>query len=150
MANIQERIIRPEASSNRLVQATGARENITWAFDHIGVGDDDFLDRSQAFYWRKIEEGTSEFVGMQLYPMGPGKPPYPVAHHQFPGLRTYGGDGLPWMDGERYVVKRPIKAMNAYRDAFESFQPGRVAHEAVGKYLREIRALPILFGHGDD
>lgn len=147
VANIQDRIKRPAASTNRLVTVTAAPENATATFDSVRVGNVDFLDSSVAKYWRTIEEGSAEtwyrpFIGTQLYPKG--KPTFPVPHGATPGLRTYNldGDGLPWMDGRRYVVKREIAPMHAYRDAWESFRPGQRAFAAVNDYLETIRGLP--------
>jgi hypothetical protein len=152
VANIQARIKRPGASTNRLVKVTADPENARWSTDRVNVGNVEFLDGSVAKYWRTIESGSAAvwsrpFKGTQLYPKGPGRAPFPVAHGASPGLRTFGGNELPWMDGERYVVKKEIAPMHAYRDAFNEVRPGQRAFTAVNKYLRSIRDLPIL---GDD
>ena len=149
VANIQARILRRAASTNRLVTVTAAPENATGTFDTIRVGNEDFLNRSIAKYWRTIEEGSADvwgrpFVGTQLYPVGPGRPPFPVPHGARPGLRTFGGEDLKWMDGRRYVVKHEIAPMHAYRDAHEQVQPGQRAFRAVNAYLESIQALPTL------
>lgn len=149
VANIQARILRPGASTNRLVRATAAKSNITVSGDRIGVGNEKWLN-SRALYWRTIEEGSAAvwkrpFIGTQLYPQGPGKAPFPVARNQSPGLRTFSGDEKGWMDGERWVVKKEIEPMHAYADAFADFQPGRAAFDAVNRFLNQNRRLPLLF-----
>ena len=147
VANIQAGIRRPAASTNRLVSVTAAEQNATATFDKIRVGNEAFLNDSVAKYWRTIEEGSAEtwrrpFIGTQLYPIG--RPPYPVAHGQRPGIRTFGGDEKPWMDGIRWVVKREIAPMHAYRDAVSQIQPGRRAAKAIVDYLEGIRSFPVL------
>lgn len=149
VANIQARIRRRGASTNRLLAVTASPSNITVTPNRIGVGNERYLNNSAAKYWRTIEEGSAEvwrrpFIGTQLYPVGPGKPPFPVARYQTPGLRTFGGEERPWMDGSRYVVKKEIAPMHAYSDAYVSLQPGRVAHQAVKNYLERIGGLPVL------
>lgn len=126
---IEARITRPGASTNRLVNVTGAPENAQYDTWSAGVGVKKFLDTSVAKYWRTFEEGSAAvwahpFTGTQLFPVG--RPPFPVAHGMKPGLRATAagsryqvstGKLLPWMDGSRFVVKHEIAPRHAYRDA---------------------------------
>jgi hypothetical protein len=120
LRNIESRITRRPASTGRLLKVTAAPENAQYDTWNIGVGDEPFLDRSIAKYWRTFEEGSAglwkrPFIGTQLMPKGKN-PPYPVAHGMVPGIRT-ARKGLAWMDGEKYVVKQEIAPRHAYRDA---------------------------------
>jgi hypothetical protein len=53
-------IVRQHVKSGRLVKATLGAENSTFGFDHVGVGNPEYLDRSIAKYWRTIEEGSAK------------------------------------------------------------------------------------------
>lgn len=146
VSNIQGGIRRRSASTGRLLRVTAAAENRYADQFGFGVGVLRYLDKSEAKYWRTIEEGSARvwsrpFIGTQLYPKGPGKPPFPVAHGASPGLRTYNldGEGVKWMDGSRFVVKREIRPMHAYQRAADQggIFTGKAA-SVVAKYLQSI------------
>lgn len=56
---IDRKILRQSVKSGRLVTATLDPKNRTYGRDHVGVGNEAFLDRSIAKYWRTIEEGSA-------------------------------------------------------------------------------------------
>lgn len=63
---------RKSVSTGRLIAATASPENIFASAQVWGVGVPSFLDRSQAKYWRTIDEGSAAvwshpFVGMTFY-----------------------------------------------------------------------------------
>lgn len=139
---VRERITRPSVSSGRLLSVTANPANVqhdTWS---LAVGIPKYLDRSMARYWRTFEQGSAAvwshpFVGTQLMPKGPGKPPFPVAHGAIPGLRTT-KKILPWMNGERYVVKHEIEPRNAYRDAAREVNLRRLGLDSARQMVRDI------------
>lgn len=56
---IDANIIRQKVKSGRLVNATLHPKNATFGYDHVGVGNEDYLNKSIAKYWRTIEEGSA-------------------------------------------------------------------------------------------
>lgn len=144
--NIEQRITRPGASTGRLLNVTaspGNRQYDTW---HAAVGVVPFLDSSIAKYWRTFEQGSAEtwshpFTGTQLIPKG--RAPFPVAHGQTPGLRTTQTGILPWMDGQRFVVKHEIAPRHAYRDAIDAANPRQFAIESARELLQEVWGRPL-------
>jgi hypothetical protein len=74
VANIEAKIAaggRGNVSTGRLVKVTGDPQNIDSTTDFFGVGNPEYLDRSQAKYWRTQEEGTARvwkrsFIGDPL------------------------------------------------------------------------------------
>jgi hypothetical protein len=54
---------RPGVSSGRLEKALANPENRTYSTFGWGVGNIDYLDRSEAKYWRMIEEGSAGIYG---------------------------------------------------------------------------------------
>lgn len=112
---------RASASTGRLLRATLDDKNVVVTKEFVGVGVPDWLDRSQAKYWRTFEEGSAAvwshaFVGTRLFSVG--RSPFPVAHGQSPGLRSL-GDGEAGGAGGRqrgaiFVVKHEIKPANIY------------------------------------
>jgi len=138
---IEARITRGSASSGRLLNVTASPRNVQYDTWSIGVGVQPFLDSSIAKYWRTFEEGSAAvwrhpFVGTQLMPRG-NNPPYPVAHGMTPGIRTT-TKVLPWMDGERYVVKHEIEPRHAYRDAVAEANPREFGRANARRLLADI------------
>lgn len=65
-------IKRKSTSSKRLERVTDSPENITASAQGWGVGADDFLNKSEAKYWRTVDEGSlgvwsRPFKGMVFY-----------------------------------------------------------------------------------
>lgn len=132
---------RASASTGRLVNVTASSRNRRVERFYVGVGLPDYLDKSEAKYWRTFEEGSKglwkrPFIGTKLF--GMKKAPYPVAHYATPGLRTMTegrmqelqkkfGDNSRSRDvlagrprrgdrGKFFTVKREIAPSNIYRD----------------------------------
>jgi hypothetical protein len=146
VSNIESRITRPSASSGRLSAVTANPRNAQYDTFSIAVGVRSYLDRSTAKYWRTIEEGSAAvwrhpFIGTQLMPKG-NNPGYPVAHGIVPGIRTTQAQ-LPWMDGKRFVVKREIAPMYAYRDAVRESAPATWGRANARKFLADILGRPL-------
>jgi hypothetical protein len=145
---IESRITRPGASSGRLLRVTADSGNAQYDTWSIGVGVKSFLNGSIAKYWRTFEEGsaavwTHPFIGTQLMPKG-NNPPYPVAHGQIPGIRTT-RKLLPWMDGERFVVKKEIAPRHAYRDAIAEAHPAEFGRANARKLIADILGRELRF-----
>lgn len=74
-ANLQDMVVdeyqrtrkRKDVSTGRLDAATLDRRNRMLAKNGFGIGLSSWLDKSQAKYWRQIEEGTNVHVGRHLY-----------------------------------------------------------------------------------
>lgn len=148
VANIRATIAargRAAASTNRLVKVTASPQNQKATIGRVQVGIPSFLERSEAKYWRTIEEGSAEtwarpFVGTPLFFVG-GKS-FPSAHGARPGVRTFTEEAMEAGRLPMAVVKKEIEPMNAYGRA--SANVGGRAHSIVRAYLEEIRALPVL------
>lgn len=134
---------RRPASTGRLLEATANPANAQYDTWSLGVGIPSYLNRSPVVkYWRTFEEGSAAvwkhpFTGTQLYPKGPGKAPFPVAHGAIPGIRTT-RKILPWMDGERYVVKHEIAPRNAYRDGAADVNLRGMMLDSARQFIRDI------------
>lgn len=131
--------LRPGVSTGRLMRATADPKN-RYVPDgwHVAVGIPDFLDKSEAKYWRTIEEGSAEawrrsFIGMELHGRfgtqltgewrtgNWGR--YPVAGA--PWSRKGGSDGKfrplgGWFAAHPVIVKHEIQPKYAYQQTFES------------------------------
>lgn len=66
VAFTQERIKRRAVSTGRLTKVTASAQNAYATEFGWGVGDEDYLDRSVAKYWRQIEQGYSGHVGRSI------------------------------------------------------------------------------------
>lgn len=115
---------RASASTGRLRAATADRRNVAFDTGYEGalyVGIPDWLDRSEARYWRTFEQGSAAtwrrpFVGTPLFFVGNGDRKTPSRHGQVPGIRTSTDEGrMP-----AAVVKREISPAWAYRDTFRN------------------------------
>ena len=148
---------RRKASTNRLLRVTKDPSNIRANPERFGVGVTNFLNKSQAKYWRTQEEGSeavwkTPFVGTQLTPFGKGSfrdVPFPVPHGATPrGIRAFTGKG-PAMLGGAFVVKNEIRPMHAYRDAYREYKPGEKGNRALRQLALDGRTLRILAWDGD-
>lgn len=140
--NMRAGIRRPKVSTGRLLRVTGSTGNIGHSDDWWGVGNAMYLDRSQAKYWRTIEEGSARawkrsFIGDPLVgvfgeTMLDGRragPPFTRAG------ANRAGKFRPYPRAIRYDivasgakiarVKQHIKPMNAYRNAWKQMGGGR-------------------------
>lgn len=105
--NIQARITWRAESTGRLERITADPRNASYDTWHVGVGDEAFLDNSEAKYWRTFEQGSAQtwshpFVGTRLTP-----------RRSIPGVIT----GFWTSDKGRFVVRHEIQGRHAYRDA---------------------------------
>lgn len=57
---IKRKLKRPTVSTGRLVNVTLDPKNAASAWNYVAVGNETFLDRSIAKYWRTIEEGSAQ------------------------------------------------------------------------------------------
>lgn len=134
---IKARLQRPLVSTNRLVKATTDPQNAIYNDTYVGVGNQKFLDRSIAKYWRTIEEGSAKtwtkrsFLSLELQGF------WGTNIHSWRGAKgrewvalggeTSHGNGRDEMyhpyrfgKGANLPVFHPTKhilPMNAYRDA---------------------------------
>lgn len=171
VANITRGIRRKQVSTNRLIKATADRKNIFATPFGMGVGVENYLDKSQAMYWRTIEQGSAglwkrpftslELVGIwganlgrwRSAPSGgrwvEGAAPYAKTMNVNGGEkfqpfrigRGGGPSGLP--------VIRPthdIRPMHAYRAAAERVKFRDQSIQTVREYLRRVLDLPTLGG----
>lgn len=91
-----------------------------------GIGDIEQL-YSMAFYWDKVEEGSSEYVGETregFWADASGKP-WGLGSERYPGTPTqsrYPRD--KWVDfpGITMTIQKEIKAHNFYRDTADSIR----------------------------
>lgn len=165
---IEERIKRKGVSTGRLASVTADPRNIYSDNIGFGVGIEDFLDKSEAKYWRQIEQGTDVHVGQEIKGVWGesragfyenrwgaalrGGPQY-TAHGEdnggkFVPLRRgrVFSNGL-MISGKATTIKNPIEAMYAYADTFEEggwFSTKPV--EAALEYLAEVARRAFSFG----
>ena len=148
---------RPDASSGALERALLDPRNIVigQGGTYWGVGNEKFLDRSAAKYWRTIERGTRHFVGKPMVGVwehpGSGRV-YPFSRHRTKDIfRPFASaaDAMEFLraNGERGprggvgktwgIIKRPIRPHNYLRDAWKEFRPRERSKEALRAALRE-------------
>jgi len=150
---LQASLVRDEASTGRLKRAILDPRNRSADQFGFGVGDVDFLDNSEAKYWRAIEQGTTHFVGRKLTgvwgdmggsefsPFGPRTaherlyPMGPVAARML--LRSAGYDRSEL--NVRGVIEEPIHAHRYMQGAWENFDMHVRAAQLFREILRELR-----------
>ena len=115
---LAQSIVRPGVSTGRLARALEDPRNRRADQFGLGVGDPEFLDASQAKYWRAIELGTRKFVGKKIRGVwgdsltgtygGRGKyGPYPLADSPFTAFGAGSGGRLrPMGRGAAYKALR--------------------------------------------
>lgn len=142
--NVLGSIQRRAVSSGRLARVTGDRRNVFWTESGFGVGIEDYLDKSEAKYWRQIEEGTDVHVGREIRGVfggtlaGPRRGGSPLTSFG----QDYGGKFIPIsksvrtvFDGGRPVsvrkstIGQPIEAHDSYADAF--YADGGMAERSI-------------------
>lgn len=153
VANIASRLVRPNASTGRLEKVTASSRNRVVQRDGLGfgVGVIDYLDKSEAKYWRTIEEGSKKvwgergksMVGMEIHgkfgaeivgwrdsswgPRPKAGPPWNVQGGVFQAIRK-----LPAV-----TIQNDIHPMHAYQDVYEgSGIFDREGPEVVRDFLR--------------
>jgi len=142
---------RAAASSKRLERTSVSRENTVVTKEFVGIGRPDWLDRSNAKYWRTFEEGSAAvwrhpFVGTFLFPKGRVPYPQPGGHGSLPGLRTAREPFLHRMGrDDLFIVKREIAPAHIYKQLWEEARPDirNYSARAVQGYLER------LFGKGN-
>lgn len=147
---IGSHIKRPRDSTGRLANVTADSGNRTVAKTYWRVGIPGFLNRSQAKYWRTIEEGslsTFRSGGFRGTPLKlsrggawPGGRPFRSfsrnenrnfrgGHADLQGTRTW----------KLVIVKNEIQPMNAYQNTWRQGnweeRVGRSFRQSVGKYF---------------
>lgn len=140
---------RPRVSRGALERALLDPRNRRVKSTYWGVGDIAFLDRSDAKYWRTIEQGTRHFVGRRIsgvWSASIGGGPY----YGFRSSRTQdmfmpmsASDALDFLraNGERGsrggigkthgIIKRPIQPHRYLRSAWREFKPRERSKEAL-------------------
>lgn len=150
LTRMTSRYKRPATVTQRLQRATGDRRNRVYNEQGFGVGVERWLDRSEAKYWRTIEEGTLKawgrpFAGTELRGKFGGA--YLGFRESSWGRRPTGGAPwgaspgffMPYRNLPPMEVKHEIQPMNAYRDAKQ--QTGifdREPLETVLAFVRDI------------
>jgi hypothetical protein len=130
LARMADRYKRKETVTGRLQRVTADRRNRVYSDQGYGVGVIRWLDRSEAKYWRTIEEGSKaawgrSFVGMELRGKFGGAylgfrasswGPRPIGGSPW---NAYPGFFMPIRKMPALIVQNEIQPMNAYEDAFE-------------------------------
>lgn len=158
---LENNMRRPTVSSGRLARVTLDPKNTYADSFKVGIGNENFLDRSIAKYWRTIEEGTAAtwhkrsftslelvgFFGATLLGGGHAGPAYSLPNNSSPrGVfhpvtkRNKRGEAIFKTKGGRpNIVLRPfhphadVPGMHAYRAAFEA---GGMAESWVFQYRK--------------
>lgn len=131
---------RASASTGRLLRASIDARNALVTKEFVGVGRQDWLDRSPVnSYWRIFEEGTHGFVGTPLF-ITKGAP-FPVAHGVKPGLRTLSGGRVEeLLDGD---VEPGAKSSGMVAFVRHEIQPANIYHEMARANLHEIESFSL-------
>lgn len=142
----QASMLRPGVTSGRLQKALLHPKNRYADQVGYGVGRPEFLDQSQAKYWRQIDQGYKGHLGRQIrgvwgatltgeYGGYSRFGPYPIAGPEFTGMGAEGQSGgrlLPFgysklragMGKERSikgVITKPIAPQQYFKRGWESF-----------------------------
>lgn len=161
VSNIQSRIKRRRVSTNRLVRVTASPDNRFADPFGLGVGVEGFLNKSEAKYWRTIEEGSAVtwadtpggragMIGLELHghfggtlgkwnngPSGPWISA--TAPWNVPGGMFQPDHRMPYVT----EVQHEIRPMYAYRDAYKEAGVAQRSQEIVDSYLRRILRLAV-------
>jgi hypothetical protein len=155
---LDETLVRKGASTGRLKEALLDPRNRSADQFGFAVGNVDYLDTSQAKYWRAIEQGTSYFVGKMITgvwgrktggpftPFGernPNEKLHPMSQKEArrvlraAGYRRTkgGGDQLR----TRGIIQEPIHAHSYMQGAWEGFDMHVRAAQLFREILRELR-----------
>lgn len=151
--HLQESLVRDKASTGRLRAALLDPRNRSADQFGFGVGNVDFLDNSQAKYWRAIEQGTTHFVGKRITGVWGelGGAPYtsfgartnhqrlwPMRQKEARALLRAGGVGKRDMF-TRGIIRNPIEAHHYMQNAWEGFDMHVRAAQLFREILRELR-----------
>lgn len=133
LSNMSTSYARPTAVTGRLEKVTADRRNRVYSDQGFGVGVVRFLDRSQAKYWRTIEEGSKKvwgergksMIGMEIR----GKFGGAMVGWRESSWGRRPVAGAPWgVSGGLFapigkmppmVIKKEIDPMHAYLRAYE-------------------------------
>lgn len=157
---IESNVKRPTVSSGRLISVTLDRQNAFASPFNAGVGNIDFLNRSNAKYWRFIEEGSAAawgagrftslqlvgFFGATLQGSGRAGPAYSLPNNTSPrgvfhpvtrrknGIAYFRTKGdQPDIRLRPFSPRHEVQGMHAYRAVYES---GGMAQTWVAEYRR--------------
>ena len=154
--NMSESFLRPRASTGRLLRVTASPRNRIADQFGFGVGVTDYLDRSEAKYWRTIEEGSavawadspggrSSMIGMTMRGKFGGSivgwresswGPRPVAG---PKWNAMGGTFNAMRKLPEVTITQEIRPMHAYAEAYrEDGVFSTRATRVVNQYLQEV------------
>lgn len=163
---MQGGLLRPNVSTGRLAAATADPRNIKVQRYRFGVGVPRWLDRSQAKYWRQIDEGFGGHVGRPIYGMwgssltGQWKTSLSGNRYAVAGpAYTFHGGGsggkfrpmspvsqgrsaatrmVGHQGGLGAVIGKPIMAHNDYREAWRKFNGRERALQALRSAVTQV------------
>lgn len=150
---LDESLVRDEASTGRLRGAITDPRNRSADQFGFAVGDVDFLDHSQAKYWRAIEQGTTHFVGKRITgvwgdiggaefsPFGPRtrhERLWPMSQRSARRLLRAAGYERREIN-TRGIIQEPIQAHRYMQGAWEGFDMHVRAAQLYREILRELR-----------
>lgn len=120
---------RRDVSSGRLAEAILDKNNRVVRNSGFGVGVPEFLDHSQAKYWRQIETGTSIHVGQRI-PIGVWGQSLTGGYRNAPsGAYPIAGGSITGYGANRSGRLRPMGPTYAYRALVGAGYTKRAAYE---------------------
>lgn len=163
-AAAKQSMLRPNVSTGRLQHALLSEKNREVTKEGYGVGRPEFLDESEAKYWRQIDQGYSGHVGREIRGVFGGSltgvfggqspyGPYPIAGEPFTGIgQGTGGRLLPAGRKTAYallgkqrrggkglgiksVIGEPIAPQRYFERGWEEFDAKRRTTEVVKEEL---------------
>lgn len=169
---LNETIVRPGVSTGRLARALMDPRNRTFTRPGQGrfamaVGNEEFLDNSEAKYWRAVEQGTSHFVGRLIRGVwgdkisgempGGAYGPYPRAvepfsrfgastggrlrpmgaKYAYAALRGAGYSATDARNGRAGIIQRPIMPHRYMDLAWREFDPRRRGEQIMRRMFGE-------------
>lgn len=120
---VRKSLVRPHQSEGHLERATADQRNTYYTSTQIAIGRPQWLDKSQAKYWRQIEYGFTGHVGRPIWVYADGKAPNNRGERDA-NIRSRNPASTaskPW--AKATVIRRPIKAHDIYSELANTKRP---------------------------
>ena len=144
---------RPGIATGKLERALMDERNIVVDRFGFAVGNEDWLDSSDALYWRAIDQGTSAHVGRTIKGIwgesnrggvpGPDWSPFgppagdifrPMGQKYAYHVLRSAGYGSKDSKRTKGVIEKPIEAQEFMRRGWKKFNPSRSASQLMKKW----------------